>query len=94
MYVVRFTTGAARIVKKLPKEVQQAIFEKAKILAAQPLAGEPLKGRHRQFRSLHLSHNGVAYRIIYQVFEKAETAMVYLADKRENIYKRLEHMGI
>jgi mRNA-degrading endonuclease RelE of RelBE toxin-antitoxin system len=94
MYAVRFTTTAARILKKLPTDVQRAITDKAQTLTEQPLAGEPLKGRHRQFRSLHLTHNGVAYRIIYQVFEKAETAMVYLADKRENIYKRLEHMGI
>ena len=57
------------------------------------MAGEPLQGRYRQLRSIHLTHEGVSYRIIYQVFTNTETVSIYLADKRENIYKRLMHMG-
>jgi mRNA-degrading endonuclease RelE of RelBE toxin-antitoxin system len=78
---------------KLPAPVQKALIEAAQQLKETPLAGKPLSGRYRHLRSLHLTHEAVAYRIIYQVFAQAETVSIYLADKRENIYKRLVHMG-
>ena len=93
MYAVYITPAADRILKKLPAPVQKALIEKAQQLKETPLAGEPLSGRYRHLRSLHLTHEAVAYRIIYQVFAQAETVSIYLADKRENIYKRLVHMG-
>ena len=94
MYVVQFTSAAHRIFKKLPKDVQSEIVEKATLLKSDPLQGEQLQGKHRYLRSLHFTHHGVAYRIIYQVLSQAQTVVIHLADKRENIYKRLEHMGI
>jgi mRNA-degrading endonuclease RelE of RelBE toxin-antitoxin system len=93
MYAVYITPAADRILKKLPAPVQQALIEAAQQLKETPLAGEPLSVRYRHLRSLHLTHEAVAYRVIYQVFAQAETVSIYLADKRENIYKRLVHMG-
>jgi mRNA-degrading endonuclease RelE of RelBE toxin-antitoxin system len=93
MYAVYITPAADRILKKLPAPVQQALTTAAQQLHEQPLAGEPLAGRYRHLRSVHLTHEAVAYRIIYQVFPHTETVSIYLADKRENIYKRLIHMG-
>jgi addiction module RelE/StbE family toxin len=92
MYTLVFEPAGFRLFKKLPPQVKAMIRQQAEKLKTEPLTGEPLKGKYRQFRSLHFSHHGVAYRIIYQVFEATQTVYVRLADKRENIYKRLEHM--
>ena len=37
---------------------------------------------------------GVAYRVLYQVVSQTDTIAIFLADKRENIYRRLEYMGL
>ena len=94
MYVVQFTAAGHRLFKKLPPEIKTEIVLKAKLLEKDPLQGEQLHGKYRFLRSLHFSYKGIAYRIIYQVLANRETVVIYLADKRENIYKRLKHMGI
>src|SRR5687768_15068805 len=80
--------------KKLPEPIQAALIEKAKVLKTQPTAGEQLKGKYRHLRSLHLTIEGVAYRIIYQVFQKQEAIVVRLAAPRENIYRKLDEMKV
>jgi len=92
MYKLAFEPAGFRLFKKLPPVIKEQLIHSAKSLIVSPLKGEQLKGRYRNMRSLHLSINGVAYRIIYQVQAKTETIIIRLADKRENIYKRLEHM--
>jgi addiction module RelE/StbE family toxin len=94
MYSIFFTNQARRLFKKLPQDVQEKLKTEARTLGVNPLAGEPLQGSYRQYRSLHVSLKGVAYRIIYQVLSKANEIIVVLADKRENIYKRLQEMKI
>lgn len=94
MYTVQFTKAAHRVFKKLPTDVQSTIKEKLTVLQVDPLAGAPLKGIYRTHRSLHISYKAVAYRAIYQVFPTLNSIIIYLADKRENIYKRLEEMKI
>ena len=94
MYIIFFTSQARRVFKKLPQDVRDRLKSTASTLDQNPLAGEPLQGSHRLFRSLHVSFNGVAYRIIYQIFSKANMIVIVLADKRENIYKRLEEMKL
>lgn len=78
----------------MPQDVQDRLKKEALTLGQNPLAGEPLQGSHRLFRSLHVSFKGVPYRIIYQILSKANMIVVVLADKRENIYKRLEEMKL
>jgi addiction module RelE/StbE family toxin len=94
MYAIFFTNQARRIFKKLPQDIQDKLKAEAKTLNTNPLAGEPLQGSYRHYRSLHVSFNGVAYRIIYQIFSKANQIVVVLADKRENLYKRLQEMKL
>lgn len=85
MYAIFFTNQARRVFKKLPQNVQNKLKIETKALDANPLAGEPLQGSYRQYRSLHVSFNGVAYRIIYRIFAKANQIVIVLADKRENL---------
>jgi addiction module RelE/StbE family toxin len=94
MYSIFFTVQARRLSKKLPPDVQDKLKTEAKALTTNPLADEPLQGSYRSYRSLHVSYKGVAYRIIYQILSKANEIVVFLADKRENIYKRLQEMKL
>ena len=94
MYAIFFTSQARRIFKKLPQDVRDKLKAEAKTLDTNPLAGEPLQGSYRQYRSLHISFKGVAYRVIYQIFSKENQIVIVLADKRENLYKRLQEMKL
>ena len=91
-YTLNIDKPALTLFKKLPKNIQRILIEKAQILKTNPQAGEPLKGKYRLLRSLHLSMEGTAYRIIYQVFPTSETIVVRLAGTRENIYMKLDAM--
>jgi addiction module RelE/StbE family toxin len=94
MYKVFLTNQATRIFKKLRKDVQEKLKNEASTLVQNPLSGEPLQGSYRSYRSLHISYKGVAYRIIYQVISKTSQIIIVLADKRENLYKRLQEMKL
>jgi addiction module RelE/StbE family toxin len=94
MYSIFFTNQARRIFKKLPQDVQDKLKIEASALSESPLTGEPLQGSHRSFRSLHVGYKGVAYRVIYQVLTKSNMVVIFLADKRENLYKRLQEMKL
>jgi mRNA-degrading endonuclease RelE of RelBE toxin-antitoxin system len=94
MYEIFLTNQARRIFKKQSPDLQTKLKSEASSLSNNPLAGEPLQGGYRQYRSLHFVFKGVAYQIIYQIFTKTNTIVVFLADKRENIYKRLEEMKL
>ncbi len=91
-YTLNIDKPALTLFKKLPPNIQAILIEKAQILKTNPQAGEPLKGKYRMLRSLHLSIEGTTYRIIYQIFQKSETIVVRLAGTRENIYKKLDEM--
>ena len=94
MYSIFFTNQARRLFKKLPQDIQEKLKTEARTLDTNPLAGEPLQGAYRTYRSLHISYNGIVYRIIYQIISEANEIIIVLADKRENLYKRLQEMKL
>ena len=94
MYSIFFTSQARRLFKRLPQDVQDKLKTEAKALDTNPLGGEPLQGAYRAYRSLHVSYKGIAYRIIYQILSKTNSIVIVLADKRENLYKRLQEMKL
>lgn len=94
MYSIFFTSQARRLFKKLPQDVQDKLKTETGTLDRNTFAGEPLQGAYRSYRSLHIRYKGAAYRIIYQILSKASSIVVVLADKRENIYKRLQEMKL
>lgn len=93
MFEIQIDNAAFKVFKKLPRQVKEKFLEKAQELKENPLSGEQLQGKHRQFRSLHFGLQGTAYRIIYQVFSETQTIVIRLAGTRENIYRKLEEMG-
>jgi mRNA-degrading endonuclease RelE of RelBE toxin-antitoxin system len=93
-YTLNIEKSALKLFKKLPPEIQRELIHKTQILRDDPEKGEQLKGKYRNFRSLHLSIKGTAYRVIYLVYREAEMVGIVLVAPRENIYKRLEEMDI
>jgi mRNA-degrading endonuclease RelE of RelBE toxin-antitoxin system len=93
-YTLNIDKPALTLFKKLPANIQRLLIEKAQGLTTKPYAGAPLKGKHRLRRSLHLTIEGTAYCVIYQVFERSETIVIRLAATRENIYCRLDAMKL
>lgn len=93
-YTLNIAKPALALFKKLPKPIQHILVQRAQVLITDPHAGAPLKGKYRLLRSLHLTIEGTAYRIIYQVFERNETIVIRLAATRENIYRRLDEMKV
>jgi len=91
-YTLNIDKLALTLFKKLPPNIQAILIEKAQVLTTNPHAGASLKGKYRMLRSLHLSIEGTAYRMIYQIFQKSETIVVRLAGTRENIYNKLDEM--
>lgn len=94
MYIILIDRAAFKVFKKLPVSIQESLIAKTQILKNNPLAGVTLKGKYRNLRSFHLGLKGISYRVIYQVFTDPSRIVIRLADKRENIYKRLEEMKI
>ena len=94
MYAIFFTNQAKRLFKKLPQDIQDKLKLESSILTQYPQSGEPLRSRFSSYRTLHVSFKGIAYRIIYQAIPKTSTIAIVLADKRENLYKRLQEMKL
>src|SRR5689334_24868815 len=93
-YTLNIDKPALTLFKKLPQNLQRILIEKAQVLTTNPTTGAALKGKYRMLRSFHLSIEGTAYRIIYQVFQTSETIVVRLAAPRENVYRRLDEMKV
>ena len=59
-------------------------------------AGKLSKGKYRLLRSLHFTVEGIVYRIIYQIFEKARHLSFAWPRPatRENVYRKLDEMKL
>lgn len=77
MYKIKLTFIAAENIKKLDSKTQNQIINKIESLKEEPLlAGKPLKGPLKEFRTIRTA--GQRYRIIYKVIEK-EIIVVIIA---------------
>lgn len=93
-YTLTIDKAALVRFQKLPKPIQQTLIAKAQGLKSNRRAGEPLKGKHRLLRSLHLTIEGTAYSIIYQVFDRSEMIVIRLAVSRTKLYRYLTAMKV
>jgi len=96
LYRSKFTDEAIVDLKKLPKNIRNALkteFEKK--IHIDPIGcSEELMGPLKDFRSFHLEQ----YRVVYRVFEDLETiAVVGIGQKDDShqaeIYKQLETLA-
>ncbi len=96
MYCSKFTDEALADIKKLPKNVRNALkkeFEK-KIHVDPVSCSEPLVGLLENYRSFHYGD----YRVVYRVFEDIRAVSVVGAGKKDkshqtDLYKKLEGLA-
>lgn len=96
MYSSKFTDGALEDIRKLSKNVRNALkkeFQK-KIHVDPVSCSEELSGILGDFRSLHYGD----YRVVYRVFADIKTVSVVGVgkknrDHRTDLYKRLEALA-
>jgi len=82
MYELRFHPQVDRELEDLPKAARKSV-KKLYLpeIAASPFeAGKPLSGPLRKFHKYVFSHQGVSYRIAYEIEKKAQ--VVYFEPRR------------
>ena len=96
MYSSKFTHEAVENIKRLPKNVKNALkkeFEKK--IQVDPIGcSEPLTGLLEGFRSFHFE----SYRVVYKVIEDIRVVAVVAIGKKDkshqtDLYKRLEALA-
>ena len=96
MHCSKFTDEAVENIKRLPKNVKNALkkeFEKK--IHVDPIGcSEPLTGLLEGFRSFHFED----YRVVYKVIEDVRTVAVVAIGKKNkghqtDLYKRLEALA-
>ena len=92
--MVTMTSPARRMFRKLPPQVRKYLIAEAQKLSSQPNRGGQLEGRLRAFRSLHIKHNNIQYRVIYEVSDRLKEIVVRAVGKRENFYKKIQQMKL
>lgn len=96
MYCSKFTTEALEDIKRLPKNVRNALkkeFEK-KVHVNPVACSEPLFGMLEAYRSFHYGD----YRVVYRVFEDIQAVSVVGVGKKDkahrtDLYHRLEDLA-
>ena len=96
MYCSKFTDDALEDIKKLPKNLRNALKKEFhKKIHVDPVScSEKLSGILGDFRSLHYGD----YRVVYRVFADIRTVSAVGVgkknqDHRTNLYKRLEALA-
>jgi addiction module RelE/StbE family toxin len=83
-----------RAFKKLPAQVQTFVKNKLFALEEQPHLDEPLQGKFRFLRSLHLKLENTVYRVVYRVNEESREIDLYYVASRENFYAELRRLNL
>lgn len=89
MYSVQVPPKVAKAIHRLDKPLQQLFKEKLQEIAKNPHKGNALTRDLKGLWSYHFSYRGVAYRIIYEIYEESLLVLIVLVGTRENIYERL-----
>ena len=96
MYTSKFTSDALDNIKKLPRNVRNALKREFKHkIHIDPIGcSEPLSGPLESFRSFHYGD----YRVIYRVFDDIKAVSVVGIGKKDRnhqteIYKKLEQLA-
>jgi mRNA interferase RelE/StbE len=85
-WTVRYTTSAARAIRKLEPQIRRRVRRAIDDLLKQPDRGKPLQLSLKGFRSLRVGD----FRIIYHVLQERVQILVVAVGHRRNVYDRLE----
>jgi mRNA interferase RelE/StbE len=84
VYRVRFKNSAARIIRKLPKEIQGRVIEKAGSLAENP---RPHDSKKLHGENLYRVRVG-DYRIVYTIEDNVLMVLVATVGHRREVYRK------
>ena len=93
-YELLISRQTEKAFRKFPAHIRESLIAETMKLAEQPYLGEPLKGRFRLLRSLHINIQRVQYRVVYEVIEAKKHIHVHAVGNRENFYKKLERLKL
>ena len=89
MHTIHVPPKVAKAIRKLDLPLQRMLKEKFQKIAESPHKGDALTKDLLGLWSYHFSYRGVAYRIIYEIYEEKLLVLIILVGARENIYERL-----
>lgn len=89
-YVLKIQKSVTKDLRKLENELREKVLRELATLEESPFAGERLHGKLSRFYSLHFNHNGVQYRLAYEVDPRKKVVLVLLVGPRENFYQKLD----
>jgi addiction module RelE/StbE family toxin len=91
MFELRFHPAVKRDLKKIGKSVAREIKDKHfRNIKKNPSASENLSHMFKGLKSYHFKSGTVEYRIIYEIYQNENIAIVLLIGKRENLYSKLK----
>ena len=82
-YSVRIKDSAAKELARIPQQARRRLVHAIDGLAAQPLAGQPLKGTLRGLRRLRVGD----YRIVYELLDEELAILVVRVAHRREAYR-------
>ncbi len=86
------TTAAARSLKRLSQNAQEALLEATIALTTDPYAGERLHGPLSFLFSFHFKFGNVQYRVAYTIDTDRGLIIIHYVGPRENFYERLRRL--
>lgn len=87
---VRYHPSFDKDLRKLHRQTAQYILNEIipKVID-NPSVGIPLIGQYRLIRKVRFAHQGVSYRLIYQLDLKQQSLYVYTVSPRGDVYQKL-----
>jgi len=88
IWTLRYTTSAARAIRKLDPAIRRRVSAAVGKLAEDPERGKPLQLTLRGLRSWRTGD----YRIVYRVVERRVEILVVAPGHRRDVYEKLRRM--
>ena len=93
-YTLVTTPSARKSLKKLPRNIREALITKLTPLRTDSDKGKPLQGKFKALRALTAVLISVNYRVVYKVDKVSKEVIIIYAATRENFYKELRRLKL
>ena len=91
MYSIIYRPSVKKDLKRLDRPVLLVLYDThLPLLKENPFIGERLKGKYRLYYRYKFTHQGVGYRMVYDIKTKELVIILILVGTRENFYKELK----
>lgn len=91
MFRIVAQSSVKKDIKNLDRAVQKRIKEEiSPEIEENPYKSYELQYEFKGLRSYHFSHQGVDYRIVYEIYETQKIILIVMIGKREKFYEVLK----